>query len=87
MGFCFGTLTVVGRRARRGDLLGWLVFLYMVYYLLLNMTNAITQEYFEPVFVIILLSLGLMASKSARDPPALRRAPTATPRPLTAPPR
>ena len=60
--FCLGTLTVALRRARRGDPLGWLVFMLVVYYLLLNLTNALTQEYFQPPFVAILLALGLLAS-------------------------
>jgi exopolysaccharide production protein ExoQ len=67
--FCLGTLTVARRRARRGDPLGWLIFLFMIFYLLLNLTNALTQEYFQPPFVIILLALGLMASRPATDPP------------------
>ena len=58
-----------------GDPLGWLVFLFMVFYLLLNLTNALTQEYFQPPFVIILLALGLMASRPATDPPTSPRAP------------
>jgi exopolysaccharide production protein ExoQ len=73
--FCLGTLTVARRRARRGDPLGWLLFLFMVFYLLLNLTNALTQEYFQPPFVIILLALGLMASRPATDPPTSLRAP------------
>ena len=68
LAFCLGTLTVALRRARRGDPLGWLVFLFMVFYLLLNLTNALTQEYFQPPFVIILIALGLMASGPAPDP-------------------
>ena len=40
----------------------------MVFYLLLNLTNALTQEYFQPPFVIILMALGLMASGPAPDP-------------------
>jgi exopolysaccharide production protein ExoQ len=62
LAFCLGTLTVALRRARRGDPLGWLLFMFMVFYLLLNLTNALTQEYFQPPFVLILLTLGLMAS-------------------------
>lgn len=77
LAFCLGTLKLVARRARLGDPLGWLVFLYMVYYLLLNLTNAVTQEYFEPVFVIILVALGLMASKPARDPQVVPGTPAA----------
>jgi lipopolysaccharide export LptBFGC system permease protein LptF len=57
------------RRGRKGDALGWLVFLFMVFYLLLNLTNALTQEYFQPPFVVILVALGLMASGPAVDPP------------------
>jgi len=47
----------------------------VVFYLLLNLTNALTQEYFQPPFVIILLALGLMASRPASDPPTSLRAP------------
>jgi exopolysaccharide production protein ExoQ len=68
LAFCLGTMTLALRRARRGDPLGWLVFLFMVFYLLLNLTNALTQEYFQPPFVLILVALGLMASRPAADP-------------------
>ncbi len=74
LAFCLGTLTVALRRARRGDALGWLVFLFMVFYLMLNITNALTQEYFQPPFVIILMALGLMASGPATDPATSPRA-------------
>lgn len=87
LAFCLGTLTVAGRWARRGDPFGWLVFLYMVYWLLLNTTNALSQEYFEPVFVLILMALGLMASKPAADPSILPRGPAAAHRRTVAPPR
>jgi len=63
--FCLATLTLALRRARRGDPLGWLVFLFMVFYLLLNLTNALTQEYFQPPFVIILVAIALLASGPA----------------------
>jgi len=72
--FCLGTLTVALRRARRGDPLGWLVFLFVVYFLLLNVTNALTQEYFQPPFVAILVSLGLLASRPTTDPAPSPRA-------------
>jgi exopolysaccharide production protein ExoQ len=68
LAFCLGTLTMALSRARRGDPLGWLLFLFTVFYLLLNLTNALTQEYFQPPFVIILISLGLLASRPAPDP-------------------
>jgi exopolysaccharide production protein ExoQ len=67
LAFCLGTLTVALRRARRGDPLGWLLFLFVVFYLLLNLTNALTQEYFQPPFVLILLTLGLLASGPEPD--------------------
>ena len=62
LAFCLTTLTMALRRGRRGDPLGWLVFLFMVFYLLLNLTNALTQEYFQPPFVAILLALSLLAT-------------------------
>jgi hypothetical protein len=37
----------------------------MVFYLLLNLTNALTQEYFQPPFVIILVAIALLASGPA----------------------
>jgi exopolysaccharide production protein ExoQ len=79
LAFCLGTLTEALRRARRGDPLGWLVFLLMVYYLLLNLTNALTQEYFQPPFVAILVTLGLMASGPAKDPATSARAADSAP--------
>jgi O-antigen ligase len=86
LAFCLGTLMVVRRRARRGDPLGWLVFLFMVFYLLLNTTNALTQEYFQPPFVIILTALGLMASGPATGPPTTPRAPAAARKLVAVPP-
>jgi exopolysaccharide production protein ExoQ len=73
LAFCLGALTLALKRARRGDPLGWLVFLFMVFYLLLNLTNALTQEYFQPPFVLILVALGLLASGPAPDPPSSPR--------------
>jgi hypothetical protein len=49
------------------------LFLFMVFYLLLNLTNALTQEYFQPPFVLILLTLGLMASGARPDAPTSPR--------------
>jgi uncharacterized membrane protein len=43
------------------------LFLFVVFYLLLNLTNALTQEYFQPPFVLILLTLGLLASGPEPD--------------------
>lgn len=61
LAFLFHTTAVVLRLARRGDPLGWLAFLFIVFYLLLNVTNALIQGYFEIPFVMILAILGLMA--------------------------
>jgi O-antigen ligase len=82
LAFCLATLTIALRRARRGDPLGWLVFLFMVFYLLLNLTSALTQEYFQPPFVIILVALGLMASGSATAPATPPRAADSPPQPV-----
>jgi O-antigen ligase len=79
LAFCLGTLTVALRRARRGDPLGWLLFLFIVFYLMLNLTNALTQEYFQPPFVLVLVALGLMASGPATDPATSPRAAEAPP--------
>ena len=82
LAFCLATLTIALRRAKRGDPLGWLVFLFLVFYLLLNLTNALTQEYFQPPFVIILVALGLMASGSATAPATPPRAADSPPQPV-----
>jgi exopolysaccharide production protein ExoQ len=62
LAFLFHTTAVALRQARRGDPFGWLAFLFLVFYLLLNATNALIQSYFEVPFVIVLAILGLMAS-------------------------
>ena len=68
LAFLLHTVAVVLRQAHRGDPLGWIAFLFIVFYLLLNVTNALIQGYFEVPFVIILAILGLMAGKPAPDP-------------------
>ncbi len=73
--FFFCAMVVVGRRGRSGDPLGWLAFLFLTFYLLLNTTNALIQDYAEVPFMIILVILGLMASKPITNPPISRRAP------------
>ncbi len=50
--------------ARRGDPLGWLAFLFVLYYLLLNLTNSLIQQYLEVPFIIVLVILGLMSTKT-----------------------
>ena len=73
--FLFHTTAVVVRRARRGDPFGWLAFLFLIYYLLLNATNALIQDYFEVPFVIILAIVGLLASTMMTNSSAALQAP------------
>jgi exopolysaccharide production protein ExoQ len=80
--FFFHTTAVVLRQARRGDPLGWLAFLFLIYYLLLNVTNALIQGYFEVPFVIILAILGLMASTPVTNSSASPEAPRIARRPV-----
>jgi uncharacterized membrane protein len=56
-----------------------LLFLFVVFYLMLNLTHALTQEYFQPPFVLILVALGLMASGPSTDPATSPRAAEAPP--------
>jgi exopolysaccharide production protein ExoQ len=84
--FLFHTAAVVLRQARRGDPLGWLAFLFLIFYLLLNVTNALIQAYFEVPFVILLAILGLMASTPVTSPSASPEAPGVA-RKTAAPPR
>jgi O-antigen ligase len=60
-------------RGRRGEPLGWLALLFMVFYLFLNISTSLMQSYMELPFIIVFALLGLMASRSAaRPPPAAR---------------
>jgi O-antigen ligase len=74
--YCFCAMAVARSRARLGDPFGWLAILFVVLYLLLNLTNALVEEAIQPPFMIILVILGLMAS--TRMTPAPRR-PTGRP--------
>jgi O-antigen ligase len=69
LAFHFYAMVVVVRQARQGDLLGWLAFLFLLNYLLLNLTNALIQEYLEIPSIIVLTILGLMCSKQTADTP------------------
>lgn len=68
-------MAIVIRRARQGDPFGWLAFLFMLFYLLLNLTNALIQEYLEVPLIVILGMLGVMSSQPIPDPPNPQRAP------------
>jgi hypothetical protein len=81
--FCICAIAVARRRARLGDPFGWLVFLFVVLYLLLNVTSALVQEALEIPFMIILVILGLMANKGMT--PTSRRATGAVRRRVSSP--
>lgn len=70
--FCICAIAVAWRRARLGDPFGWLASMFVLLYLLLNMTSALVQEAPEIPFMIILVILGLMANK--RFTPTSRKA-------------
>ena len=59
--FWISTTVLVYRRARRGDPLGWVAFMLMVFYLLLNLTNSLMQEYMEFPFMAVFVVLGIMS--------------------------
>jgi exopolysaccharide production protein ExoQ len=73
LSFYFCALVVVVRKARRGDPFGWLAFLFVLYYLLLNLTNALIQQYLEVPLIIVLAMLSLMSSKPVTYSSTLRR--------------
>jgi len=81
--FCICAIAVARRRIRMGDPFGWLAFLFVVLYLLLNMTSALVQEAPEIPFMILMVILGLMANK--RVTPTPRRAPGAVRRRVASP--
>ena len=62
--FCLYAMAVGVRQARLGDPFGWLAFVFVVLYLLLNLTNAVVQEALQIPFMMILAIFGLMANKS-----------------------
>jgi O-antigen ligase len=78
---------VVGlRQARLGDPLGWLALLFVLYYLLLNVTSALMQQYLEIPSIIILAIFALMASKPKHGSSTLARGATgATPERVSSP--
>jgi O-antigen ligase len=69
--FWVSTMAFMASRGRRGDPLGWMAFLFMLFYLLLNLTTSLMQESFEIAFMVVFVTLGLMAVRSEREEPAL----------------
>jgi exopolysaccharide production protein ExoQ len=63
LAFLLYSMAVVRRRAREGDPFGWLALLFIIFYLLLNLTNSLIQDYLQIPFMVILMILGIMASK------------------------
>ncbi len=72
--FCVYTMAVVLKRAHRGDPLGWLAFLLLTFYVLQNLTVSIFTEFLEVTLIVILVMLGLMASRPITGSPTSRKA-------------
>ena len=83
LAFCIYTMGMVVGRARRGDPLGWLVFLFLAFYMLQNLTVSTFTEFLEIPLVAILVMLGLMANRPVARPSAARTTPGAVPQPPT----
>ncbi len=56
------------KRVRQGDNLGWLVILFILLYLLSNLTSSIMQLYLEVSFIVPLALIGLMESTRLAKP-------------------
>jgi O-antigen ligase len=83
--FCLYTMALVTRRARRGDPLGWIVFLLLTFYVLQNLTVSIFTEFFEITLILSLVMLGLMASRPLTAPPTSRKAARSAPQRIASP--
>ncbi|WP_047866015.1 O-antigen ligase family protein [Rubrobacter aplysinae] len=70
MAFWIYVMLLATNRGRRGEPLGWMLLLFMVFYLFLNVSTSLMQNYMEIPFIIVFALLGLMASRSAASPPA-----------------
>ncbi len=73
LAFFFCAMLVAVRAVRQGDPLGWLAILFLLYYVLLNLTNSLIQEYLEVPLIILLAILSLLSSKPVPYSPTLRR--------------
>ena len=72
MTFWISAMILAVSQARRGNALGWLAFLYLVFYLFLNMTTSLMQEYLEPVFMVVFVVFGLMSVTPIENTPRPR---------------
>lgn len=76
--FWVSTMVVALARTRRGDALGWMAFLFLLFYLFLNLTSSLMQEYLEIPFMIVFVIMGLMATTGpAPERPSEARTPGA----------
>ncbi len=85
LAFCLYAMAVGVRQARLGDPFGWLAFVFVVLYLLLNLTNALVQEALQVPFMMILAILGLMANRSMTGAPTPEGATSAIRRRVASP--
>jgi exopolysaccharide production protein ExoQ len=60
----YTSLTALGR-IRHGDNFAWLVVLFVLFYLLHNVTSSLMQLYLEVPFIVLLALVGLMGSRPA----------------------
>ena len=71
LAFWIYTMTLAARRARRGDPLGWLAFLFMTFYLMLNITTSLLQNHLELPMMAVFGIVGLMAVRRVEEPSTL----------------
>lgn len=69
LAFCLYAMAVGVRQAHLGDPFGWLAFVFVILYLLLNLTSALVQEALQVPFMMILAIFGLMANRSMTGAP------------------
>lgn len=55
-------------RIRHGDNFGWIVVLFVVFYLLQNATFSIMQQYLQAPFIVLLILAGLMVGNRGEEP-------------------
>ena len=73
LAFWLSAMAVAYTKARRGEPLGWIAFTLGVFYLLLNLTSSLMQEYMEIPFVAMFVVLGVMSVAKAPGPTDGRR--------------
>lgn len=74
--FLLSAILVALTTARRGDPFGWIAFVLLGYYVLLNMTNSLVQDFLQIPFLLILATLAIISSEPAPErPPPENEAP------------